>query len=838
MKKNLLFFLLIIAIVSSCKNVVEENKAVVVKEFDLLLDTNELNTIYKDYKKDIYIPVKVVHNGDTVKAKMRLRGDTSRGYDKKSMKIVFSKDSLLQGEKRKINLNSEWTDKTYIRQYISSELMNMAGLNAFNSNYVAVSINGEFFGLFLQVENVDEQFLADRKLDQKGNLYKATHDGACLSMFEYKNPKIKWEKKTNKKDTSFVDLQKLIYDINNVSDYEFYNYLKTNFEYDKLISLVSMNMLIQNGSTYYHNYYLYHDINGNGKWQIMPWDMDKSLRYYSWKPYIYNVTSSNWESDNPLIERMFLNEKILAEIKLRIKYLSDNYFNNNTLNPIVDEIRDKLEKYVKLDETDQINNIVEWKEMLNGEKQFVENQTEYILNQIDNTISGFKLYYMNKKYTKSPKLYWASAKSKNNKKVTYKLFYGKQFILEDSTTVIIENIVDTTYQITEKLPKGIYYWRVIASDGETQSQGFNTKSTFEIVERNNVIGKIDEDMTLTKEESPYFIVKDLIIPKNITLTIEQGSELIFAKNITLLVKGDVKMLGTKYSPVILNAEETEWGAIYIDNETGKSVFKYVIFNNGAFRSKFAEVELDNVVFNARNKTLVFGEERLSLIWVHKGKFTFKNCEVYGSGNGESLNINFANTIVENSYLTNIPDAIELMNVSNGIVRNNIVCYSQDDAIDMNGCENIVIENNLLYNNKDKGISIGTEQFGPSINIIARNNIIKNNKYGISVKDSSFAVSENNFFIANKTDLEAHLKNNWKQYKIGGNISVENCYFINTENEIFKFDSSSKIEINNSFSTKPSNENIKQIEKTKIDDIIKEKFNKTYFKEYKILDFIE
>ena len=419
------------------------------------------------------------------------------------------------------------------------------------------------------------------------------------------------------------------------------------------------------------------------------------------------------------------------------------------------------------------------------------------------------------------------------------MLYGKKFLLEDTlTTVKIENIVDTTYQIKYKLTNGTYYWRVIASDGKTQSQGFNTKATFEIIERKNIINKIDADITFTKDKSPYFIIKNITIPHGISLTVEKGTEIIFAKNATLYVMGDIKILGEKYSPVLLNAEETEWGAIFIDNENANSVFKYVVFNNGAFRSKNASVVLENVIFNARNKTLVFGEERKSLIWVNKGNFTFKRCEVYGSGKGESLNINFANTIVENSYLTSIPDAIELMNVSNGNIRNNIVCYSQDDAIDLNGCSNISIENNLLYNNKDKGISIGTEQFGPCTNIFVKNNLIINNKYGISVKDSSFAKAENTFFINNKTDLEAHLKNNWKQYKIGGNLSVKSCYFVDTENKISKHDDNSKIEILNSYSTKVSDSNIKQLEKSKIDNIIKESFKNAYFKEYKLLDFVK
>ena len=61
-----------------------------------------------------------------------------------------------------------------------------------------------------------------------------------------------------------------------------------------------LNIYLANGSTYYHNYYLYRY--PNGKWEILPWDMDKTLSYYDWMPYQYHRTSSEWESDNPLDE--------------------------------------------------------------------------------------------------------------------------------------------------------------------------------------------------------------------------------------------------------------------------------------------------------------------------------------------------------------------------------------------------------------------------------------------------------------------------------------------------------------------------------------------------------
>ncbi len=835
--KQIIYIIIILLLFSfSCSSGISDTIKVEVKEYRIDLNESELANIYKNYKEDIYIPITISNGKNKVKAKMRIKGDTSREYDKKSLKIVFNKDSLLDGEPEKINLNSEFTDKSYIRQFISSNLFKLAGIPTFKTNYAKVYFNNKFYGLYLQVENIGKDFLKNNGLDKHGNLYKAEKDGASLSMFEFKNPEEKWAKKTNKKDSSLSDLKELIYDISNVSDFEFYSFLKQTFEYDKLITLVSMNMLIQNGSTYYHNYYLFHDINGNGKWQILPWDLDKSMNYYSWKPYKYHETSSNWESDNPLIERMFLNTNVVNDIKKEILKLEETIFNSETLNPVINEIEKQIEEYVKLDERDKIKSVDEWKKMIKAEKDFIPKQAENIVNQLNKLPKSFVLLNQNKKYTKSPKLYWSASKSP--KKITYKLLYGKHFLLEDATTTKIENITDTFFQITKILPKGKYYWRVYASDGENTVEGFNTKCTFEIVEKTNIISEIKENTTLYKTDNPYFIVANLTIPKNITLTVNAGVELIFAKNATLFVNGNIKMKGEKFNPILLTPEETEWESISIDSEKGECIFENVIFNNGVLRSKKANLILENVVFNAQLKTLVFGEERQSLIWLNYGTFSMKNSYVYGSGKGEGLNINYAQTIIENSYFEQIPDAIELMSINKGLVQNNIIVYSPDDAIDMNGCSNILIQYNLLKNNKDKAVSIGTEQYGPSTNITVQHNLIVHNNYGISIKDSSFANSLNNIFIENNIDLDAHLKNNWKKYKIGGNLYNDSCIFINTIKQIKTTDEKSSIKITNSVSNFKNIEgnNNKLAKNYNYKAFINNKLGDIKFKNFNILDF--
>ena len=52
-------------------------------------------------------------------------------------------------------------------------------------------------------------------MPEKGNLYKATKDGACMSMFD--DIENDWEKKSGITE-SRDDLKKLILDVNSISD--------------------------------------------------------------------------------------------------------------------------------------------------------------------------------------------------------------------------------------------------------------------------------------------------------------------------------------------------------------------------------------------------------------------------------------------------------------------------------------------------------------------------------------------------------------------------------------------------------------------------------------------
>ena len=121
-----------------------------------------------------------------------------------------------------------------------------------------------------------------------------------MSIFE--TVEEKWEQK-NGAQHDFDDLKNLIAKVNAVSNKDYFAFVQENFNYDDFVNMLALNVYLANGSTYYHNYYLYH--HPGGKWELLPWDMDKSLSYYDWMPYQYHRTSSNGNQIIRLLRKPF-----------------------------------------------------------------------------------------------------------------------------------------------------------------------------------------------------------------------------------------------------------------------------------------------------------------------------------------------------------------------------------------------------------------------------------------------------------------------------------------------------------------------------------------------------
>lgn len=113
-------------------------------------------------------------------AGIRAKGNTSLsmvsayGNDRYSFKIEFDHydSARTYYGLDKLSLNNIIQDNTYMKDYLSYQMMGYFGASAPLCSYVYITVNGEEWGLYLAVEGVEESFLERNYGSDYGNVYK------------------------------------------------------------------------------------------------------------------------------------------------------------------------------------------------------------------------------------------------------------------------------------------------------------------------------------------------------------------------------------------------------------------------------------------------------------------------------------------------------------------------------------------------------------------------------------------------------------------------------------------------------------------------------------------
>ena len=128
-----------------------------------------------------YSVCSVVIDGEAVKSVgIRGKGNTSlssvssMGSQRYSFKIEFDQYDNTKSYHGldKLSLNNVIQDNTYMKDYITYQMMNEFGVSAPLCSYAYITVNGEDWGLYLAVEGVEDAFLRRNYGSDYGELYK------------------------------------------------------------------------------------------------------------------------------------------------------------------------------------------------------------------------------------------------------------------------------------------------------------------------------------------------------------------------------------------------------------------------------------------------------------------------------------------------------------------------------------------------------------------------------------------------------------------------------------------------------------------------------------------
>ena len=279
----------------------------------------------------------------------RLRGNTSRNAAKKSFKIDFN--YFISGrdfyDVEKLNLNGEHNDPSIIRSKLCWDFYQDIGMASSRASHTLLYINGDYFGLYISVEHIDDSFLTKNFENDNGNLWKCiwpadlTFRGNDPEDYHpYYNETRPYQLKTNENQYDYSKLARLIRIVHNTPDsLEMVLDIKTTLQY------FAMNILTGSWDDYRflrNNFYLYHNPE-NDLIHWIPYDYDNSFSIdwfnIDWSnidPYEYAVIDGD---GRPLTEYLF------SQVRYRNLFSHFLQFYNEQLFDL-DSIYQKLNYYV------------------------------------------------------------------------------------------------------------------------------------------------------------------------------------------------------------------------------------------------------------------------------------------------------------------------------------------------------------------------------------------------------------------------------------------------------------------------------------------------------------
>jgi spore coat protein H len=139
--------------------------------YELTIGSKELIELERTAFSDQTHPAIFVAEGKQYTVKVRYRGAWARSWPKKPLKIFFTGGQAFQGN-HCLNLNSAWRDPAFVREPLAYQVYAACGAPAPTSRMVQLSVNGEFHGLYVEVEQPDKPFLKRHNL-KGASIYKA-----------------------------------------------------------------------------------------------------------------------------------------------------------------------------------------------------------------------------------------------------------------------------------------------------------------------------------------------------------------------------------------------------------------------------------------------------------------------------------------------------------------------------------------------------------------------------------------------------------------------------------------------------------------------------------------
>lgn len=324
-----------------------------------------------------YTPCTVVIDGEKYSnVGLRAKGNNSLrltekyGLNRYSLKLEF--DHYTFGSYYgldKFSLDASFQDNSYMKTWITFDMMERMGVPTPLCSYTWVRVNGEDWGLFLAIEEPEEAFAKRNFGANHGQLYKpdykSLNDENADVHLRYTDEA--FESYDNifrgaKFEITDGDKQRVIDALRILSTGE---NLESAIDVDEVLRYFTVQVFVVNMDSYLgktgHNYFLYEE---DGLLSILPWDYNLAFATYSlgmpnpindstlYVNYPINTPASGEIMRNrPLYHNLMKNNEYYAQYHAYFDHLISAYFESGYFESFVEETREMIAPYVEKDPT-------------------------------------------------------------------------------------------------------------------------------------------------------------------------------------------------------------------------------------------------------------------------------------------------------------------------------------------------------------------------------------------------------------------------------------------------------------------------------------------------------
>ncbi len=320
---------------------------------NITIEADSLNQMIATQDNEHYYPASFSFTSSTSTLNFdsvgfRLKGGTSLGAQKLSFKIStdeFQQNELSEGMNI-MNLVSQQNDPSLMRSKLCHDFYRAYNIPSARTSYTRLYINGEYRGLYLNVEQIDDVFASKYfHAPGDGNVYKCGYpadlDYISNNPNDYKlmpdwSTVRTYDLKTNNSLDDYSGLAHFIDVLVNTSNQNLACELPKVFNVESYLKVMAIDVLTGNWDGYAYNknnYYLYHNPQ-TGQFNFIPYDLDNTFGM-DWLNMDWGVRNvygwANSGETRPLFKRILQVPAFRDRFSYHLDHMMQEYFNESTI---------------------------------------------------------------------------------------------------------------------------------------------------------------------------------------------------------------------------------------------------------------------------------------------------------------------------------------------------------------------------------------------------------------------------------------------------------------------------------------------------------------------------